>query len=265
MRRLAGFAVAIVLIAAGVAAGSAQELADGTGRLWDRLPVTGGRIDDAEGEGATKPARRQRNRASASRGHALIATVRRTTALRASPRGPALARLGTRTAFAGPQMLAVVRRRRGWVSVLHDALPNGAAGWLRARDVRVTTTPWRLRVDRSDRMAVLLRGRRVVERFRVGIGTPTSPTPLGRFAITDRMVTRGASKANYGCCILALSGRQPSLPAGWRGGDRLALHGSPGDADIGAADTAGCMTARSAVLRRLLRRVPVGTRVDVRR
>ena len=42
----------------------------------------------------------------------------------------------------------------------------------------------------------------------------------------------------YGCCILALSGHQDNLPAGWPGGDRLAIHGGSG---IGSADSAGCL------------------------
>ena len=267
MRRLAGFAAAVLVALGCAAAGAAEDLADGAGGLWRSLPVTGGRIDEAARGGAARPARTMRSIPTlVARPSSLdIARVRRETTLYTSPGGRVVARLSTKTVFDGPQMLAVVGRRRGWVSVLHNALPNGRAGWIPRQDARITTTPWRLRVDRSDRIAALLRGTRVVERFRVGIGSPGSPTPVGRFAITDRMVTRGGAASAYGCCILALSGRQPSLPAGWMGGDRLALHGTPGDREIGAASTAGCLTARASVLRRLLKRLPVGTRVDVRR
>jgi L,D-transpeptidase catalytic domain len=50
---------------------------------------------------------------------------------------------------------------------------------------------------------VLDRGK-VLERYTVAIGTPDAPTPTGRFAVTDRLVTNDPG-GPYGCCILALS------------------------------------------------------------
>ena len=38
----------------------------------------------------------------------------------------------------------------------------------------------------------------------MAIGTPGAPTPTGRFAVTDRLVTNDPA-GPYGCCILALS------------------------------------------------------------
>ena len=241
-------------------AGAASDLADSGGQ---RLPVTGGTLDDSgrrPGEG-TRPADvvppRRARRAP------LGAGILRRTALRTAPGGAAIARIGTETTFDGPQILAVVARRGNWLGVLHEALPNGRTGWIHARDARLYSEPWRIVVDRSDRIAVVRRRGRVVERFRVGIGAPGSPTPLGRFAVTDRLVTDGRHSV-YGCCILALSGRQPSLPAGWRGGDRLAIHGTSDDRRVGGANSAGCLVGSRAVMKRLLRRLPVGTRVDIR-
>jgi hypothetical protein len=259
MRRLAVFATAAGLMATVGLAGAASDLAD---TAWQRLPVTGGSIDGAGlQDGAARPAARVAPRRGTTM--PLGAGVLRKTSLRASPGGREIARIGTRTAFEGPQILAVVARRGRWLGVLHEALPNGRAGWIRASDARLYSEPWQIVVDRSDRMAVVRRRGRVVERFRVGIGAPGSPTPLGRFAVTDRLVTSGPGSV-YGCCILALSGRQPSLPPGWRGGDRLALHGTPDDGRVGAADSAGCLVAERAVMRRLMRRLPVGTRVFIR-
>jgi hypothetical protein len=84
---------------------------------------------------------------------------------------------------------------------------------------------------------------------------------VGRFAVTDRLIPRSGSP--YGCCILALSGRQTSLPPGWTGGDRLALHGTTSGL-VGGAYSSGCVRVREADLRRLMDRIPVGTRVTVR-
>ena len=259
MRRLAAFATAAGIAATAGLAGAATDVADSP---RPRLPVTGGSLDDATvQDGTARPAARVAQRPG--RSMPLGAGILRPTALRSSPGGRVVARIDAQTTFDGPQILAVVARRSGWLAVLHEALPNGRAGWIRAADARLYSEPWRIVVDRSDQVATVRRGGRVVERFRVGIGAPGSPTPVGRFAVTDRLVTNGP-RSVYGCCILALSGRQPSLPAGWRGGDRLALHGAPDDSRVGAQDSAGCLVASRAVLQRLLRRLPVGTRVDIR-
>jgi lipoprotein-anchoring transpeptidase ErfK/SrfK len=258
MRRLAAFATAAVVAFTAGLAGAASDLGDSA---WQRLPVTGGPIEGSSQQGAARPADPVATRRG--RSAPLGAGIVRQTALRESPGGRVIARIGRETPFGGAQILAVVARRGRWLGVLHEALPNGRAGWIHSRDARLYSEPWRIVVDRSERVAEVRRRGRVIERFRVGIGAPGSPTPLGRFAVTDRLVTAGPDSV-YGCCILALSGRQPSLPAGWRGGDRLAIHGTPDESRVGAADSAGCLVGSRAVMRRLLRRLPVGTRVDIR-
>jgi lipoprotein-anchoring transpeptidase ErfK/SrfK len=96
----------------------------------------------------------------------------------------------------------------------------------------------------------------------VGIGRPGSPTPTGRFAVTDKL--SGAPYGTvYGCCILALSAHQPNLPAGWKGGDRMAIHGTSDPASIGAPSSAGCLRAGDGDLRYLMRRLPLGTPVFI--
>ena len=57
----------------------------------------------------------------------------------------------------------------------------------------------------------------------------------------------------------ALSATQPNLPAGWTGGNRIAIHGGP----TGAAVTAGCIHAAEADLSYLMRLVPLGTPVTI--
>src|SRR3954469_22028600 len=97
----------------------------------------------------------------------------------------------------------------------------------------------------------------------VGVGAFDSPTPTGRFSVTDKL--RGADfSASYGCCILALSAVQPHLPDGWTGGNRVAIHGTLSASDFGAAVSAGCVHAHDGDLRFLMRVVPLGTPVVIR-
>jgi lipoprotein-anchoring transpeptidase ErfK/SrfK len=103
---------------------------------------------------------------------------------------------------------------------------------------------------------------RVVLETTVAVGSAESPTPIGSFAITDKLPGSKLGSA-YGCCVLVLSGHQPHPPRGWAAADyRLAIHGGDG-ATIGKPISAGCVHVREATLRVLMARLPVGTRVTI--
>jgi hypothetical protein len=189
------------------------------------------------------------------------ARLRRAVVLRARPGGRALAELRTRTEFGSARVLSVVRRRGAWLGVHAPELPNGRLGWVQAAGMQLGSTALSVHVDRSRRELELRHGARVVRRLRVGIGRTGSPTPVGRFAVTDKL--RMGAGSIYGCCAIALTGRQPDLPAGWRGGDRLAIHGTQRPASIGDDRSLGCIEADESGLRLLMRRLALGTPVFV--
>lgn len=189
-----------------------------------------------------------------------------TVAVHARPFGSTLERLGATTPFGSERALSVVRTLHGrWLAVTSPELGNGRLGWIDARagGLRYADTRLELVVDLSRRELVLRRGPTVLRRVQVGIGRPGSPTPTGRFAVTDKL-SGSAYSAYYGCCILALSATQPDLPAGWSGGDRIAIHGTPSTSDFGRAVSAGCIHAPDDALRYLMRTVPLGTPVVIR-
>lgn len=194
----------------------------------------------------------------------MIAEIRpgASVAVRSGPGGAVAMRLGSRTEFGSRRALAVAVRRGRWLGVRASELGNGRLGWIdaRARGLAYAWTAVRLEIDLSRRELRLHRGDRVT-RLPVSIGRTGSPTPIGRFAVTDKLPGARFSPV-YGCCILALSGRQPRVPAGWRGGDRLAIHGSPGDA-VGRRASAGCLQARRDDLGLLMRTVPLGAPVVI--
>jgi lipoprotein-anchoring transpeptidase ErfK/SrfK len=185
--------------------------------------------------------------------------------VRSRPGGGVVARLGELTEFGSPTTLAVVRERGRWLGVVTTLLPNGKIGWVdrRERPLRSSRTRTRLVLDLSARRLVLERDGRSLRRMTVAVGRPGSSTPIGRFAVTDKLSGRAYSPY-YGCCILALSAHQPNLPPGWTGGDRIAIHGTNDPSSIGRASSAGCPRASDADLRVLMRRVPLGTPVLVR-
>jgi lipoprotein-anchoring transpeptidase ErfK/SrfK len=192
-----------------------------------------------------------------------IAHVDGAATLYARPHGPVVARLGSRTEFGSPQTLGVLRHRGKWLAVVSTLQPNGRTSWVRVRAVRLTTTRVSLTLDLSRRRLVLTRGDTVLRRMTVGVGRAGSPTPIGRFAVTDKLSGYNYGPY-YGCCIVALSAHQPHLPAGWTGGDRIAIHGTNAPSSIGVASSAGCPHARDVDLRVLMRRVPLGAPVFIR-
>jgi hypothetical protein len=198
----------------------------------------------------------------APRGRWQTARLVRRVALRAHPGGRVVARLGTHTEFGSPRVLGVTGRRGRWLRVVAAERANGEHGWIPAAAARLSATDVSVHVDRSRRRLTLRRGRRVLRRLPVAVGRPGTPTPTGRFAVTDRLHSKRADSP-YGCCALALSGRQTRLLPGWPGGDRLAIHGTPLPETIGQPASLGCMRAAARDLRMLMRTVPLGAPVFV--
>jgi hypothetical protein len=182
--------------------------------------------------------------------------------LLSAPGGTVVAKLGDETEFGSPVSFSVVATKPGWLGVTAPELPNGELGWI-AHDptkVDVYWTRYSLHASLSGRDLELRYGHKVVDRFPVTVGGPGTETPPGRYGVTD-----GVSfdeSPYYGCCALALSGHQyAELPAGWIGGNRLAIHGTPGA--VGGAESLGCIRATDETMRYLFARVPLGTPVFI--
>lgn len=187
-----------------------------------------------------------------------------TLALRARPHGPKSAEVAQATEFGSPQTLGVVRRHGRWLGVTTPALPNGRLAWVDSRDpgLALDRTRWSIHADVSRRLIVLRRDGRTVRRLDVAVGRPETPTPTGRFAVTDKL-SGGRFSPYYGCCVLAISATQPHTPPGWTGGNRMAIHGTSDPGSIGSAASAGCLRASDDDLQVLMDRVPLGTPVVI--
>jgi lipoprotein-anchoring transpeptidase ErfK/SrfK len=141
-------------------------------------------------------------------------------------------------------------------------MPNSRAGWIPAASATLLHEPYTLLVDLSDREIVVHHEGRPVRHITVAVGRPGTTTPTGRFAVTDRLRIAGGSA--YGCCALALTARQPNVPQGWSGGDRVAIHGTSNEATIGTPASSGCLRAAERDMRWLLSVVPDGAPVRIR-
>jgi lipoprotein-anchoring transpeptidase ErfK/SrfK len=167
--------------------------------------------------------------------------------------------------FYGTSTVAWVRRvssdgRYGLVDVPYAAEP--AAGWIRLRGLERSWTRVSVVADLSAHHIVVRRGGRVLFRAPAATGAPASPTPTGRYAVTDRVAFPGGGV--LGTFAFGISGIQPNLPAGWTGGDQLAIHGTNAPSTIGRSASAGCLRVSERILDRLRPLLRLGTPVIVR-
>src|SRR4051794_28372436 len=193
-----------------------------------------------------------------------IATVRagRRLALHASPAGRVFDLVGDQTEFGSARVYWIERVKGAWFGVPTPDLPNGRLAWIKDDRSRlsISQTHYWISADLSAHRLELHYAKQLIERFPVTVGARTSPTPVGAYSVTDGLVGRGLGPW-YGCCVLALSGTQPSLPSGWIGGDRIAVHGTPGS--VGGADSHGCLRALDPDMISLFTRVQLGTPVFI--
>jgi lipoprotein-anchoring transpeptidase ErfK/SrfK len=138
---------------------------------------------------------------------------------------------------------------------------RAATGWIRLRGLELRSTRVEVVADLSERRIEVLRAGDVVLRAPAAVGARRSPTPVGRYFVTDRVAFPGGGV--LGTFAFGISGIQTRLPAGWTGGDQLAIHGTNAPATIGTASSAGCLRVSERVLDRLRPLLRLGTPVRV--
>lgn len=185
------------------------------------------------------------------RGSSLIAAARRRTVRVYRRPGGKRMRSERPRRFGGrriPLRFMVLDKRRGWVKV---QLRGGASRWVRRRDVELTHTPYRLVVDRRRHRLSLLRYGRVAKRFPIAVGAELTPTPAGRYYVTDLI---RSTDPFYGPYAFGLSAQTT---------EQLGIHGTDQPSSIGRDVSRGCIRVHNRVIKRLARTVPIGTPVVI--
>jgi lipoprotein-anchoring transpeptidase ErfK/SrfK len=149
-----------------------------------------------------------------------------------------------------------------WYGVQLPMRPNGATGYVRARDVLLYRLDTRIVVDLSARRLVLYRGGRVALETNVAVGKPSTPTPTGRYYVNQRLVPADASGA-YGPYAIGVSAFSDVLQ-GWTQGGPIGIHGTNEPGLLGQPVTHGCIRVRNDVIRRLFAITRAGTPVLIR-
>lgn len=199
-------------------------------------------------------------------GHvALKVTDRQLLRTRPHPEGRLVARVGRKTPYGGQVILPILKARGDWVAVTSPYRKNNKVAWTKVdQDAKFVAVEYSIAIRVSDRSIIVRKNGKVIKRMKAAVGQVTHPTPPGRYAVTDGLIFKQKVRGPYGCCALVLSARQTKLPAGWTGGDRIAIHGTPNKNSIGLAASLGCLRVGDEASRWLVRKIPPGTTVFVR-
>ena len=148
-----------------------------------------------------------------------------------------------------------------WYEALLPVRPNGTTGFLPADSVSLSSTPYRIEVDRSAFRLTLWKGFQVVDRMTIGLGTGKTPTPVGRFYLTSLLRPPNPNTI-YGTYAYGLSGYSEVL-TDWEGGGVVGLHGTNDPSSIGRRASHGCIRMRNRDIEKLVPLLPLGVPIEI--
>jgi L,D-transpeptidase catalytic domain len=171
-------------------------------------------------------------------------------------------RFGRLNANGVPTVFGILGRVQGpdckpWYRVQLPMRPNGIVGYVRAADVSIEPVRTRISVDLSTRRVTLYRDGRSVLSVPAAIGTPATPTPIGRFYVNQRLIPRDPT-GPFGPGAIGISAFSPVL-TGWAQGGPIAIHGTNRPELIGQRVSNGCIRVRNGDLVRLFDAALSGT------
>ena len=170
--------------------------------------------------------------------------------------------LRTRTHLGSPDTVVVLGRQGRWARVRFSGI-GSRHGWVPARvlsEPEMVTT--RLLIDRArTRITLYDRDERVFT-ARVGVGARGSPTPSGRFFVREKVISKNPGGI-YGPLAYGLSAHS-KYRTDWPGGGQVGVHGTNQPGLIPGRISNGCVRLTNRSIRRLGRRMPVGTPVTIR-
>lgn len=157
---------------------------------------------------------------------------------------------------------ATSRDGRSWLQVRLPGRPNAHTGWITATETRRASTAWHIRLDRSSRRVTVYHDGRVERRFRAVVGTPSTPTPTGRFFVEEAVKLSGVDAGNP--YALATSARSNVLQEFEGGPGQIALHGTNGLSGApGTAASHGCIRLGTAAITWLAQSIGSGVPLTI--
>ena len=195
-------------------------------------------------------------------------TVRRQAVAYRMPGADRIARFGRLNVNGVPTVFAVLGARldrscrAAWYRVQLPMRPNGRTGWVRARAVAERSLHVHIVIDLALRRVTVYRGPTPILITTAAIGSPSTPTPTGRYYVNQKLVAPDPL-GPYGPAALGISAFSPVLKD-WVQGGPIAIHGTNQADLLGSAVSHGCIRVANDVVERLWDLVPTGTPVLIR-
>ncbi len=167
------------------------------------------------------------------------------------------------TEYDLPRVFLVAENQGDWLKVWLPKRPNGSQGWVKASDVTLDSTDYKLVVDVPGYTITLYDGDEVVEEFPVGTAQETYPTPAGTYFITDLLQPPDPDTV-YGTYAYGLSGYSEVLTSFNGGNGQLGIHGTNKPESIGRQDSHGCVRLHNEDIEVLVPLLKLGTPVEIR-
>ena len=160
------------------------------------------------------------------------------------------------------QVFLVKQHVDDWYEVYLPVRPNGTTGWVRARDVTITQTPYRIVVHLFLHRITVYNGESVILQEPIAVGKPSTPTPPGTYFLRVLLKAPDPNTV-YGPYAYPLSGHSEVLTS-FNGGDgELGIHGNNDESVLGQSVTAGCVRMSNAGITKLAPMIPLGTPVRI--
>jgi lipoprotein-anchoring transpeptidase ErfK/SrfK len=223
----------------------------------------------ATDDAAAAPQPVKRKPVAIPHGHVVIAVAKAKRVriyARAGAKRP-VATLGRKTRHGAQRVFLVDWRGKRWTwprvaRVFVPLRPNGRRGWVRASDVRFLVNPYHVTVRLHDRRLVVWRKGRVVLRTRIAIGRALTPTPAGKYYLTE-LLRQPNPRGAYGPYAFGTSAYSDVLQSFGGGPGQVGIHGTNRPRLVGTEVSHGCIRVRNATIRRLAKMLPLGTPVSI--
>jgi lipoprotein-anchoring transpeptidase ErfK/SrfK len=172
------------------------------------------------------------------------------------------------TTFGSPLVMAVNEVAGDWVRVEIPARPNSQEGWIRAADVTLSESEYRMELTLSEFTLRVFQGDTLVVETQVVIGTDYTKTPIGTFYLGEVLSSQqagvGGPNGTYGPFILATSAYSESLDLFDGGLPVIAFHGTNSPGLIGSKASNGCIRMANEVVTQLAEMVPAGSLITIK-
>lgn len=150
-----------------------------------------------------------------------------------------------------------------WLEVRLPSRPNDASAWIPESNVILHRNPMRIEISLHRHLLRVFRLGHVVLSVGVALGAPATPTPLGHFAVYQKI--REVWWSPLGPWAIHLTAHSNVLFEFAGGPGRVAIHGARGVlwAQAGTNPSHGCIRVPDPGIRRVAPLVTAGTPVDI--